>query len=201
MSRFRRDEARLLISPRRLLRLGAVLWLTAGLATPLAARNEEGDWELGIHRGRAHFSEEARLDSRNMWGGGIGYCFTDIFELAVNLDRLESESDDGFTSGDLDFLTLDFIFNVGEDAHRPYLLFALGTLRQELRGSILGVPFVREETFGLLDLGVGYRGYFNRTVGIRLDARLFFTDDEAGGFGVSENDQRWWVGLVVNLGR
>lgn len=181
--------------------IACALSLSAAFSAPLFARNEKGDWELGVHRGQARLTEGEALDSDILWGASAGYCFTDQFELGINLDRVDTEGDDGAASADLDFLTLDFFFNLGEDAHRPYLVFALGALQREIRSDASGVPEVLDSDIGLIDLGFGYRGYFNRSVGVRLDARLFFTDEDGTGFGVSDSNHRWWLGLAVNLGR
>jgi hypothetical protein len=184
----------------RPLSIVVVLTLLASSA-PLEARNEAGDWELGVHLGRTRFFDSDELDNDGFWGVNVGYAFSDIFEVAVNYDSVSTDGGDDIPDADLDFLTLDFILNGGKDAHRPFFLFGVGNIDQNrLVRTPSGNERIRRNT-GVIDVGLGYRGYFTRLAGIRLDARLYFTDKDGSGFGVQAKDLRISYGLVFNIHR
>ncbi len=174
------------------------LLLLQALGPAAEARNEAGDWELGVHLGTASFID-TEVEGDTLWGLDAGYCFTDLFELGLRYDRVSTTALGGTPGADLDFLTLDFIYNLGEDAHRPYLLFGLGRLDVESKGAAAGSPLAGGYDTGVIDVGLGYRGYFNRTVGARLDLRLSFSDESGGGMSPDNRDWRWSLGLTFNL--
>lgn len=183
------------MNPRAL--LVAVL-LTGALAPAALARNEKGDWEFGAHLGPARWVD-SNLENDPFWGVNAGYSFTDFFEIALNFDSLDTDPEDDPGDAELDFLTFDFILNLGEDAHRPFALIGIGRLGRDIRRSILpGVSVRDKDTAELIDLGFGYRGYFGRLFGLRLDGRLSFTDDDGDGFSFEERDLRFSLGLVVS---
>ncbi|MEE9219628.1 MAG: outer membrane beta-barrel protein [Acidobacteriota bacterium] len=167
---------------------------------PALARNEAGDWELGVHLGQTSFIDGDALDNDSFWGVNVGYSFNSIFELALNYDSISTEGE-GFPKADLKILTLDFIFNGGKDSHRPFFLIGVGMMDQDARrvaGS--GASVRADKDREVIELGLGYRGYLNRVVGIRVGARLFFTDSEGNGFG-DDKDLRFSYGLAFNLSR
>jgi len=175
------------------------LVLTALLPLPLEARNEKGDWEVGVHLGRTRFFDSDALDDDGFWGVNIGYSVNDIFELAVNYDAVSTSGEAQIQDADLDFLTVDFIFNGGKDAHRPFFLVGVGIVNEEI---VLSTPSGEVRTSvdsEVLDVGLGYRGYFTRKTGIRVDARFSFTDETGDGFGFDDKDLRVSYGLVFNL--
>lgn len=181
--------------------LAALLAVLALLPSPASARNEEGDWEVGIHLGNTRFID-TDVEDDSYWGLNFGYCFTDLFELALHYDSVGTEAEGGGARHDLDFLTLDLVFNFGEDAHKPYVLFGLGQLDRSVRSTgLLGLSSEAGDDADLIEMGLGYRGYFSDSVGVRLEARLSFTDDDGEGFSLEERDSRYSLGLAFSFRR
>jgi hypothetical protein len=180
-------------------RLWAALALPFALATasPALARNEPGDWEVGLHLGRTHFLDSDELENDTYLGASVGYCFTELFELGFAYDKIDTRSQDDDSEQDLDILTLDFIVNLGEDAHKPYVALGAGFVDRSIRGG--GPASPADDRYGTIDLGIGYRGYLGKTFGIRLETRLFLTDDDGTGIGVGTADVRWSFGLAWSL--
>ena len=169
------------------------------LPSSLEARNEKGDWEIGVHLGRTRFFDSDVLDDHGFWGVNLGYSINEIFELAVNYDVVSTSGEDQIEDADLDFLTVDFIFNGGKDAHRPFFLVGVGIVDEDI---VVSTPSGEVRTSidsEVLDVGLGYRGYFTHKTGIRIDARLYFTDEDGDGFGLDDKDLRVSYGLVFNL--
>ncbi len=180
-------------------RLIALVLTALVLPSPLEARNEKGDWEIGVHLGRTRFFDSDVLQDDDFWGVNLGYCINDIFELAVNYDAMSTSGEDQIENADLDFLTIDFIFNGGKDAHRPFFLVGVGIRDEDI---IVSTPSGDERTSvvsEVLDVGMGYRAYFTYKVGIRIDARFSFTNENGDGFGFEEKDFRVSYGFVFNL--
>jgi hypothetical protein len=173
------------------------LWLAAAAPSPALARNQPGDWELGLHLGRTRFFDSDELENDTYLGASVGYCLTELFEVGLAFDAIETRSRDDGSEQDLGILMLDLIVNLGEDAHRPYLSFGAGFIDRSIRGG--GMAASADDRYGAIDLGLGYRGYLGQTFGIRVDTRLSLTDDDGTGVGVDTADLRWSFGLAWSL--
>lgn len=185
----------LLLPSRRWVVLALPLVIAA--TSPALARNDPGEWELGLHLGRTHFLDSDELENDTYLGASVGYCLTELFELGLAYDGIDTRSRDDGSRQDLDILTLDFIVNLGEDAHKPYVAFGVGLIDRSIRGG--GLASRADDRFGSIDVGLGYRGYLGKTFGIRLETRLFLTDDDGSGVGVDTADLRWSFGLAWSL--
>jgi hypothetical protein len=178
------------------LRAALALILAVATSSPTLARNEPGDWELGLHLGRTRFFDSDDLENDTYLGASVGYCLTELFELELNFDGIDTRSGEDGSEQNLDILTLDFLVNLGEDAHKPYLSFGVGLVDRSIRG---GAAPDSEDRYGVIDVGLGYRGYLGKTFGIRFDTRLSLSDDDGTGLGVDTADVRWWLGLAWSL--
>lgn len=181
---------------------GMVIAALATLATPALARSQKGDWELGAHLGRTNFIDNNDLKDDTLWGVNAGYCLTDVFELALNYDTISPRSSSGSIEQDLMFVTLDSIWNLGYDAHKPFALLGVGLIDENTRLSVPPGPTIKtDRSVGVVDLGVGYRGYLTHLFAVRLEGRLSFTDDDRTGFGFGNRDLRLSLGVAFNLHR
>jgi len=185
--------------PSRPARIALLLWVALSGLSPALARSQKGDWEIGYHRGQTRFIDSKDLDNTRFHGFNVGYCLTNLFELAVNSDSVETESEDGRDDHNLDYRTLDFIFNLGEDAHKPFLMASVGKIDKTSRLRPLpGISRRVTDEIPLFEVGLGYRGYVGRRLGLRFDARLSFFDNEGDHFSLNEKDLRWALGIFVN---
>jgi hypothetical protein len=175
-------------------------WVAAAVAlaaaSPAQARNEAGDWELGLHLGRTRFLDSDHLEGDTYLGASVGYCLTELFEVGLSFDGIETRSRQDRSRHDLDIVAANLFVNLGEDAHRPYLSFGAGLVDRSIRG---GSAARADDRYGVVELGVGYRGYLGKTFGLRLDARVSLADDDGTGVGADTADGRWSFGLAWSL--
>jgi hypothetical protein len=183
----------------RLARAALVLGIAScGISTALA-RTQKGDWEIGYHRGQTRFISSDDLDDTPFHGYNVGFCLTDLFELAINSDSVETESEDGREDHELEYRTLDFLINLGEDAHKPFVMVSVGRLDRTSRVQPLpGVTLRITDEMPIFELGLGYRGHLSRRIGLRFDVRLSFFDDDGDHFSMDEQDARWALGIFIN---
>lgn len=120
------------------------------------------------------------IDEGSSAGVTLGFPVSPSFQIEVFLDRQETEIvSAGRTFGrDVPVLDLDVdYYHVGglyqwiPGQARPFVVFGLGATR-------LGPsePGLREETRFSLNFGGGVKVFFNETVGLRFEGRVFSTE-------------------------
>jgi OOP family OmpA-OmpF porin len=163
-------------------RTGLILMCLVLAALPALAQNsgEKGDWELGIYGGFGWLDDYGPLnpDDDILFGGRVGYFFTDHWSLEGSFQRLSSETDtftiDTITFDpvdlDIDSLRLNALYTFRPGMRlRPFLTFGAGSEKTDLE------DFGDSTDLGL-NAGGGLRLNMTRHFNLRFDARFVSTD-------------------------
>jgi len=151
------------------------------LAAPAhAANGQKGDWEFGPYAGYGVLDDYRVADPDNdfLYGGRVGYFFTDSWSLEASYQKLSTETGPGAFDFDVTSarLNLLYTFTPGR-ALRWHVTAGVGSEKTEV-GS-----FFDESDIGY-NAGGGLRWFFTDHVAFRADERIVFTN--VGG-AVDEN--------------
>ena len=149
------------------------------LLLPLAARSgvREGSVEISPFLGINFFEQSQNLYDNLLYGGRIGYNFTDRFGVEGTLEFINTSVADRSFSGDkegqyrgpmdkvdLFFYNLDAVFNIIPD--NDFTLFVVGGF-----GGVNYNPSIASGDMSTFDLGLGAKFWLAENFAIRADLR------------------------------
>jgi len=167
--------------------------LCASIGGGLAvAENRPNSGEISVFGGAETF-DQPDIDNASLYGLRFGWNFTDHVGFEIYYDTLSTEIQSGTTDLDIDNYGIDFLYSdfVTGDKHVPYLLIGVGT------GKV--TPTALNSDYDYWEVGLGYRYFFNRVFGLRIDGRALGSDD-SGDIGVNNFDIKYTLGVSFVFG-
>ena len=150
----------------------AVVLLACAAAPAVAARGEEGDWELGVYLGQAFLDdyESSTLgvlgpQDDALFGVRAGRFLTSRRSLEFSAQRLETELDLNAEEARLDSFRLNYLWNFRPGEYwRPFLTIGLGLEAFDTSG-------MDSDDLGF-NAGGGVRWFLGDRFGLRADGRV-----------------------------
>lgn len=158
-------------------------------ASPAAAQNRAGSWELGPYVLLTDFDPATEIEDDAGFGFRVGYNFTPLHEMEFLLDGTSTEdSVVGQIDVDVRKFQTNYVFNFNFGRRQqvvPYFTTGLGFIVFDVNAP--GAPS-DDELDTLFNWGGGVRFFFGQVFNLRLDFRMIFYE---GGNEVL-NDLDFW---------
>ncbi len=164
------------------------------LLLPLTARAEikAGSVEVSPFVGYNFFEKVQNLENRPIFGGRLGYNFTNTFGIEGSWEYIRSRVDDKnktfskegqFTSPisnvDINMYHLDLVYHfLPEGKFNPFIVAGYGAVNYS--------PKINSKNMSVIDFGVGAKYWMTENIALRLDVRdNMIYDDQIHNIGTT----------------
>ena len=172
--------------------IALTLLLAVGGSGLTFAQQTPVSFEVSIFGGREYF-DITGIDDDFLYGLRLGLTLTRRLEIEGYFDTVRTKDDAGLVDLDVDNYGLNLLWTdfETEDAHVPYILIGVG------HGEVDGTGVMRD--YDYWEFGIGYRYFYDRYFGLRIDARTLGTNND-GNLGTDNFDVKATLGLSFVFG-
>ncbi len=152
---------------------------------PLSARSEirAGSFEVGPFGGYNFFENSQNLDDRPVWGGRLGYNFTENFGIELGGEFIRTSVDDktkrDYTEGqfgypmdsvDLTFYNINAVYHfMPKGKFNPFVLVGFGGANYD--------PDISTRDMAAINVGVGAKYWLTDNIALRVDVQDYMVTE------------------------